>query len=551
MNRYWGWIFRISVLLVVLLLAASMVRAATMTYLYVPMVVYQLTLTPTITPTPTRTPTPTSTPTTTPTPTSTLVPNVPPAYSTSYYMRTINTQALYSIGCGKGKQDQKLAGVQDMVVVLDFGQPTNDSSGIGADLFGLGPATTAQIASAVEQFGVGYLACSGSDQDSHLRIGIGTSNYGSDVNFTTGIGWGKMVNNVNTWFKNKGYFARVDAVGASDVELSWNLPDTTLNWLDGYNSVSSYFIYDYGDAAGCPTRAYPYWTCNNSWTQEYVWYVSFGSGKSFPLPLIYATDGGNAQQWALLSLYAYQNHGARMDIKGAFTQWQACQQFPDGCGSGLDNTPAQGWQQLFNELKRNVHTAQALAWSTDIKWWGVSSGANSGVSTAQDEVSTLQQLLSSGLPDAQTRRSLQEKLTIANQVAAERQVEKNNPAVQAARRLPTPPAVQDAPMRSGIFPGDGGLFHDGQAVIANHWQSQVGGDYLQVYAGAKSKNSALGVVVVMVISANRMQTQAQVYQAPPDTGPLEIIGANGLVLKLQAGNGRLLDFDLRTRQFIQ
>jgi len=106
-------------------------------------------------------------------------------------------------------------------------------------------------------------------------------------------------------------------------------------------------------------------------------------------------------------------------------------------------------------------------------------------------------------------------------------------------------------MRSGIFPGDGGLFHDGQAVIANHWQSLVGGDYLQVYAGVKSKNSALGVVVVMVTSANRMQTQAQVYQAPPDTGPLEIIGANGLVLKLQAGNGRLLDFDLRTRQFIQ
>lgn|GEM_PF-554044 len=551
MDRYWGWIIRISVLFVVLLLAASMVRAATMTYLYVPMVVYQLTLTPTITPTPTRTPTLTSTPTATSTSTATPVPNVPPAYSTSYYMRTINTQSLYNIGCDKGKQDQKLAGVQDMVVVLDFGQPTNDSSRVGADLFGLGPATTAQIASAVEQFGVGYLACSGSDQDSHLRIGIGTSNYGSDVNFTTGIGWGKMVNNVNTWFKTQGYFSRVDAVGASDVELSWNLPDTTLDWLDGYNSVSSYFFYNYGDAAGCPTRAFPNWTCNNSWTQEYVWYVSFGSGTSYPLPLIYATDGGNAQQWALLSLYAYKNHGARMDIKGAFTQWQACQQFPDGCGSGLDNTPAQGWQQLFDELKRDAHTAQALAWSTDIKWWGVSSSASSGVSTAQDEVSTLQQLLSSGLPDAQARRSLLEKLTIANQVAAERQAEKNNPVVQAARQRPTPQAVQDAPMRSGIFPGDGGLFHDGQAVIANHWQSQVGGDYLQVYVGATGKNSALGVVVVMVTSANRMQIQSQIYQAPPDAGPLEIIGANGLVLKFQAENGRRLDFNLRTRQFIQ
>ncbi len=524
-----------------------------MTYLYVPLVVYQITLTPTITPTPTQTPTPTSTPTATPTPTSTntAVPNGPPAYSTSYYMRTVNSQALYTIGCDKGKQDQKLAGAQDMVVVLDFGQPTDDSSGVGADLFGLGPVTTAQIANAVEQFGVGYLACTGSDQDLHLRIGIGTSNYGSEVNFTTGIGWGEMVNDVNAWFKSKGYFARVDAVGASDIELDWNLPDTTLDWLDGYTHFSSYFFYDYGDAAGCPTRAYPYWTCDNSWTQEYVWYVAFGSGASFPLPLIYATDGGNAQQWALLSLYAYQNQGARMDIKGSFTQWQACQQFPNGCGSGLNNTPAQGWQQLFDELKRNSHTAQALAWSTDIEWWGVSTSASSGVSSVQDEVSTLQQLLNSSHPDDQTRSSLLEKLNIAKQVAAERQAEKNNPAVQAARRLLIPPAVQDAPMRSGIFPGDGGMFHDGQAVIANRWQSQLDGSNFQVYAGAAGKNSPQGVVVVTITSADRMQTRSQVYLAPPRTGPLEIISASGLVVELQAANGRLLDFDLRTRQFTQ
>jgi len=259
-------------------------------------------------------------------------------------MLTTNPQALYNIGCDKGKQDKNLAGKQDMVVVLDFGAPTNDSSGVGADLFGKGPVTTAKIASAVEQFGVGYLACTGTDQDSHLRIGIGTSNYGDEINFTTGRGWAYMVNNVNAWFISKGYFARVDAVGASDIELSWNKPDpTTLDWADGYDSVNSYDFYDYGDLAGCPTAKYYYWTCNNSWTQEYIWYVSFGLGASYPLPLIYAENGINAQQWAYLSLYAYKNKGARMEFKGAFTQWQACEQYPDGCGSGLDNTPAQGW----------------------------------------------------------------------------------------------------------------------------------------------------------------------------------------------------------------
>jgi len=519
-----------------------MARAAETTRLYMPMVIYQLT----------STPTPTSTPTATRTPTSTPVPNAAPAYSTSYYMRTINSQALYNIGCTKGKQDKNLAGVQDMVVVLDFGQPTNDSSGVGADLFGLGPVTTAQIANAVEQFGVGYLACTGTDLDSHLRIGIGTSNYGPDVNFTTGRGWANMVNNVNTWFKNRGYFARVDAVGASDIELSWNKPDpTTLDWVDGYDSINSYAFYNYGDAAGCPTRLYPYWTCNNGWTQEYVWYVSFGLGAAYPLPLIYAEDGGNAQQWALLSLYAYQNHGARMDIKGAFTQWQACEQFPDGCGWGLDNTPEQGWKQLFNELKRNSHTVQALPWSTDIMWWGIPISANPSISAPQNEVTVLQQLLTSGRPDAQTRSSLLEKLAIANRVAAEQQAEKNNPAAQNAHRLPTPQAVQDPPMRSGIFPGDGGLFHAGQAVIANRWQSQVDDNYLQVYAGATDTNPAQGIVVVMITSPDRTQTQSQVYPAPSGTGPLEITTVNGQVLTLHYKNGRTLKFDVQTRQFSQ
>ena len=523
-----------------------------MTRLYVPIVEYQLTLTPSDTPTPTRTPTPTSTPTATATPTSTTIPmsNNPPAYSTSYYMRTTNPQTFYTLGCTKGKQDLKLAGAQDMVVVLDFGAPTNDG-GVGADLFGLGPATTGQIAKAVEQFGFGYVACVGADTSSHLRIGIGTSNYGDEVNIDTGSGWGTMVNTVNAWFKSQGYFARVDAVGASDIELSWNDPDTTLNWLDFYNNHSDYAFYDYGDAAGCPTFVYPNWTCNPPWTQEYVWYVAFGSGSSYPLPLIYSEDGGNAQQWAMLSRWAYNNHHVRMDFKGAFTQWQACKQFPNGCGTGLDNTPAQGWQQLYNALKTKTYTAQSLPWSTDIMWQGIPFASSLALSAPQDEVSTLQSLLINGRPDAQARGSLLKKLAIARQVAAARLAGRNNPALQAAQRLPPPQSAPDAPMRSGIFPGDGGLFHAGQPVIINHWQSVVDGQNIQVYAGSTGETPAGGVVIVMVTSPDRTQTTSQLYPAPSGTGPLTITAENGLDLTLQAQNGQQFNFDLQTRQFSQ
>ena len=166
-----------------------------------------------------------------------------------------------------------------------------------------------------------------------------------------GKAWANMVNAVNHWIKVQGYFSRVDAVGANDMEISWNTPENTRGWVDGYDSSNLYALYNYGDAAGCPTRSYPNWTCNPPWTREDVWYVSFGVGAAYPLPLIYSRDGANAQQWALLSLYSYTQHGARMDIKGSFTQYQACQQFPDGCGTGLNNTPSQGWTQLKNRAK--------------------------------------------------------------------------------------------------------------------------------------------------------------------------------------------------------
>lgn len=184
-------------------------------------------------------------------------------------------------------------------------------------------------------------------------------------------------------------------------------------------------------------------------------------------------------------------------------------------------------------------------------WWGVPINAGPAVAAAPDEVTTLQKLLNSGRPDVQARRSLLEKLAIAVRVAAERLAERNNPALQAARQLPIPQAVQDPPLRSGIFPGDGGLFHAGQALITNRWQSQIGGSFFQVYAGGTGDNPARGLVVVMVTSSDRTQTQSQVYQAPSGAGPLTITGANGLVLNLQTANGQRLNFDLQTRQFSQ
>jgi hypothetical protein len=55
-----------------------------------------------------------------------------------------------------------------------------------------------------------------------------------------------------------------------------------------------------------------------------------------------------------------------MDIQGALTERQACQQ--RGCVAGTDNTPEQGWKFLLDELNKDTRTAQPLRWSTDISW---------------------------------------------------------------------------------------------------------------------------------------------------------------------------------------
>jgi hypothetical protein len=310
---------------------------------------------------PTFTPTPTITPT--PTPDSGL----PPPYSTSYYMRTINTTTMSDLGCALGTADQNSPGVQDSIVVLDFGMPREWDGNYGASLFGFGPATVDELEFAIETVGYWYYLCSPEDTGSHLRIGVGTSNYGSQVTNSHGVAWAQMVNSINAYFISAGLYYRFDAVGMNDMEIDWNSPGITRAWVDGYDSVNLYPLISFGDAAGCPTYDYPHWTCGNGWSQEDVWYISYGVGSSYPLPLIYADSGVNAEQWHLLSLYSYEEHGHAMEIQGTMTQYQTCQQV-GGCGT-LDNTPAEGWTYLWTYLNSDPRTAQGLRYSTDIMWY--------------------------------------------------------------------------------------------------------------------------------------------------------------------------------------
>lgn len=63
-----------------------------------------------------------------------------------------------------------------------------------------------------------------------------------------------------------------------------------------------------------------------------------------------------------VSRYSLINHEYPLAFAGALTQWDACQDRPDKCDPGTDNTPIAGWVQLYDLIK------QDLNWSTDISW---------------------------------------------------------------------------------------------------------------------------------------------------------------------------------------
>ncbi len=307
----------------------------------------------------------------------------PPPYTTSWYVDISDpstlSNKLYNLGCNLGTHDYNTPGTQDDVVILLFGKPGYLNSTYGAYEW-VSPGnsstiflSTSQIAAGVEEFAKGYYLCTLSDTASQLYVAPGVSNYGSGTTSAHGSAWAQMALSIKSWVATQGYNTQVSVRAAGDMELNFNNPTPTRAWVDGYASSwnSGPFLYDVGNATGCPSPAYPTWDCGSvtypSWTSDDVYHIAWGATPSYPLPEIYRTDGLNAGQWYYLSLYAYKNHGAAMWFVGALTQYEACQQM-GGC-SGTNNAPAQGWTQLWNAITSDSRTTQnSLRWSTDMKW---------------------------------------------------------------------------------------------------------------------------------------------------------------------------------------
>ncbi len=497
-----------------------------------------------------------------------------PLASDSLYITSLDPSTLYSQGCALGSRDHDLEGKQDSVVILHFGYPRMVNNEFGARLYyPAASATVDQIAAAVEDFGYGYWYCVGSDFDSHLRIGVGTSNYGGSIySLVTaghGLAWARMVNAVNDWFNNvctRGCDGQVDAVGASDIELTWNDYDTTLDWINGYDSANNYPVYNFGAIPGCPYLASPGAQCGGAgyyWSKEQVWMVTYGLNPVFPLPEIYRTDGVNAEQWYLMSVYSYTAHGAKMVFIGPMSQYQACLQ-RGGCG-GIDNSSGQAWTQLYTLLNGDSRTmGEALPYLTDILWLNepfsspvhpqTQKAPPSQAPSGGQFVQQLQAGLENKQLSAAVRASLEEKLKLAQRLSvqpAARAVtpgpKTNTQAQLLAPRLSSGPTL--APEEE-IIEGSEGLVHTWEADIQNLWEGQRAGNYYQVLAGASADDPSQGLLLVIETTPAGQRSQ-HVYLTADKTGRLRVTAVQGNRVSLSTANRGQLYFDLETRAYLK
>lgn len=285
-------------------------------------------------------------------------PTLPPL-TTSRYMVTVDPNILYNEGCKQGAAHQ--AGV----VVLDFGQPWYQKGTYGSVLFNNDFASLSQIATASESFLQGFWDCTPYNGP-FITLALGTSNYHGKTTYAHGQAWALAVNQVGSWITAQGFISQETVAGASDMELGWNSVTATRAWADGYASKHQYFYYDYGDAAGCPQSATTgNGSCNHGWRQSDVVYLAWNEESALPLPEIHTNNGSQAHQWYSLTLYSYLHSGqfGRMISQGAFTQYGACQN--SDC-TGTNNTPIQGWTQLWTALNADSRTAQSLTFLSDM-----------------------------------------------------------------------------------------------------------------------------------------------------------------------------------------
>jgi len=268
-----------------------------------------------------------------------------PGYTTSYYVDTTNTSTIADLGCS----DTASSATGDHNVILDFGQQIPDSAsatGWGTNTWDVGPlpdynGSNPSILSDYKAFANGWRYCNSSLP---VWLGLGTNNYGSNVGTSEGADWGDLVKILASDYSGTNIYPR----GANDMELDWNGPTSTKNWIGGSQpatrgntgtagfQASGEAYFDYGDATGCNASS---GSCDNSWTTAGVYDKDYGFAGAVPMPEAY--NQAQADWWTAVDSYAVPSYSGVMATPP------------------LD-TPQEAWQYLANATGQYTGTATTI-----------------------------------------------------------------------------------------------------------------------------------------------------------------------------------------------
>lgn len=189
-----------------------------------------------------------------------------------------------------------------------------------------------------------------------------------------------------------------------------------------------------------------------------------------------------------------------------------------------------------------------LAWNT---FESASAETRPQQGVEDEQVAKLREQLQSDTLSAEGRRSLEEKLVMAERMATQRAVGAQSGGSKDAPPLPlsAPAAATEAPLVEGIFPGSQGLIKPSQADVLNVWQGERDGVLYQVFAGSTATEPRQGALIVAQENPDKPVREQQGYLAPTGITSLRILSVEGMRVLLETDLGGSLTFDLETRSF--
>jgi hypothetical protein len=300
----------------------------------------------------------------------------PPPYAISDYVMAADDTpaALTALGCTQAKAESAPEQGRSTFLLLDFGgQYGTRSVLLIPPPIGSAPLTEltyAQVDADAEAFATGYQQCVASGAGP-LVVGI-TTNNSLNVSRELGVQWAlDVVNPAQAWAAAAFPGGQVVMAASNDMEPGFGAAEAAHAWVAGYVSATAGNVfYNSGSADGCGGTTMT-GVCNNGWTvgDEYAVTAGLSNRLIQALPQIYTESGIMAEQWQGISNAGPAAGLAPVSFAGELTQYTTCLIPGVGPCTGIDNTPAQGWDQLYQQLNSAPATAQAsLPWSTDITY---------------------------------------------------------------------------------------------------------------------------------------------------------------------------------------